>query len=170
MGAQFIRIGAIALAATFLSTACKSNGGEGKTASSGGLFGKKNKKHRKAARDLEKEHQKRLAANGLGDPSWGSDVNGTIGDARGRLPGFDSSSAPRRNPDTFVPVDPNRARALTYSRVKAGGPFVAMTFDDGPHPTNTPIPHDQNKLLPPRARSRVSGSAFPQWDQPRTSR
>ncbi len=44
----------------------------------------------------------------------------------------------RRNPNTHVPIDPDKARALTYSRVNVRGPYVAMTFDDGPHPVNTP--------------------------------
>ena len=43
-----------------------------------------------------------------------------------------------RNPNINVPIDPARARALTYSRVKVNGPYVAMTFDDGPHPVHTP--------------------------------
>ena len=43
-----------------------------------------------------------------------------------------------RNPNMNVPIDPARARALTYSRVNVNGPYVAMTFDDGPHPVNTP--------------------------------
>ena len=43
-----------------------------------------------------------------------------------------------RNPNIHVPIDPARARALTYSRVKVNGPYVAMTFDDGPHPVHTP--------------------------------
>ena len=43
-----------------------------------------------------------------------------------------------RNPNTHVPIDPDKARALTYSRVNVRGPYVAMTFDDGPHPVNTP--------------------------------
>ena len=44
----------------------------------------------------------------------------------------------RRNPNTHIPIDPDKARALTYSRVNVRGPYVAMTFDDGPHPVNTP--------------------------------
>jgi peptidoglycan/xylan/chitin deacetylase (PgdA/CDA1 family) len=47
-------------------------------------------------------------------------------------------SAPLQNPNINIRVDPNLARSLTYSRVKTDGPFIAMTFDDGPHPVHTP--------------------------------
>jgi peptidoglycan/xylan/chitin deacetylase (PgdA/CDA1 family) len=121
MGILLIRIVAVTLSVGLL-TGCKTTGDKDKTSKSGGFFGKKRK----------------TARNGLGDPSWGDDVNSTINGARGKLDGFDPNSAPRRNPDFHIPVDPARARALTYSRVKVGGPYIAMTFDDGPHPTNTP--------------------------------
>jgi len=121
MGAFFIRIVAVALAAGLL-TACKSTGDKNKELKSGGLFGEKSE----------------TASNGLGDPSWSGDVDKTIRHARKKLDGFDLKTAPRRNPDLHIPVDPARARALTYSRVKVAGPYIAMTFDDGPHPTNTP--------------------------------
>lgn len=38
-------------------------------------------------------------------------------------------SGPRRLPPTM---------ATTYSRAKVQQPYIAMTFDDGPHPANTP--------------------------------
>ena len=47
-------------------------------------------------------------------------------------------SAPLQNPNINIRVDPRLARSLTYSRVRTGGPFIAMTFDDGPHPVHTP--------------------------------
>ncbi len=115
-----MRIGAVGLAAVFLA-GC--GGGKDKTGRKGSLFGGK---------------KGRGATDGLGDPSWRDDVGRTIDGARGKLDGFDPGSAPRRNPDFYIPVDPARARAVTYSKVKVGGPYVAMTFDDGPHPTNTP--------------------------------
>ncbi len=37
-------------------------------------------------------------------------------------------------PETFTPEAPR----LTYTSVKVPGPYVAMTFDDGPHPDFTP--------------------------------
>ncbi len=137
MGVHLIRIGAVVLGLAAV-TACKSTDGDDvakEKKSKGGLFGWGKKKSKDGN---GRKAQKKIAANGLGDPSWPADVNKTIDDARGQLPGFDPRSAPRRNPDVYVPVDPNRARSLTYSRAKVGGPYVAMTFDDGPHPVNTP--------------------------------
>ena len=43
-----------------------------------------------------------------------------------------------KNPNLSIQVDPNLARSLTYSRIKTQAPFIAMTFDDGPHPVYTP--------------------------------
>ncbi|MEM6910254.1 MAG: polysaccharide deacetylase family protein [Verrucomicrobiota bacterium] len=45
----------------------------------------------------------------------------------------------RRNPDIVVRGNytPD-GRQITWSRANVPGPFVALTFDDGPHPTNTP--------------------------------
>jgi len=42
---------------------------------------------------------------------------------------------------TATPPDPSRNRAvaekITFSEVNVDGPYIAMTFDDGPHSTNT---------------------------------
>jgi len=43
-----------------------------------------------------------------------------------------------RNPDLNLPSGYGRAPGVTYSRVAVAEPYVAMTFDDGPHPANTP--------------------------------
>ena len=63
-------------------------------------------------------------------------------DGNGNRGGFFSANSKRnpmlRNPDLSIPVDPNLARSLTYSRISTQAPFVAMTFDDGPHPVHTP--------------------------------
>jgi len=89
----------------------------------------------------EKAAQKesdQVAWNAFGDPNWKSDVNGTIDRAREKAAA--TNLGPRRNPDLHLPpVDPSRAGSVTYSKVSGvPGPFVAMTFDDGPHPTLTP--------------------------------
>lgn len=42
-----------------------------------------------------------------------------------------------RNPDANMSADFSRSR-VSYSRVSAPGPYVALTFDDGPHASNTP--------------------------------
>jgi peptidoglycan/xylan/chitin deacetylase (PgdA/CDA1 family) len=43
-----------------------------------------------------------------------------------------------RNPDMALRSDFNRASGVTFTRVQVSGKFIAMTFDDGPHPQNTP--------------------------------
>lgn len=43
-----------------------------------------------------------------------------------------------RNPDMSLPSSFDKDAGVTFSRVSVGQPFVAMTFDDGPHPKNTP--------------------------------
>ena len=49
-----------------------------------------------------------------------------------------NKSEPLQNPNINIRVDPRLARSLTYSRIRTEGPFIAMTFDDGPHPVHTP--------------------------------
>jgi peptidoglycan/xylan/chitin deacetylase (PgdA/CDA1 family) len=43
-----------------------------------------------------------------------------------------------RNPDMNLSSSFGKDAGVTFSRVSVGQPFVAMTFDDGPHPQNTP--------------------------------
>jgi peptidoglycan/xylan/chitin deacetylase (PgdA/CDA1 family) len=42
-----------------------------------------------------------------------------------------------RNPDLNLPAG-GSSSGITFSRVAVSQPYVAMTFDDGPHPKNTP--------------------------------
>lgn len=44
----------------------------------------------------------------------------------------------RRNPDMNLSSNFPKGTALSYSRVNAPGKYIAITFDDGPHITNTP--------------------------------
>ena len=44
----------------------------------------------------------------------------------------------RRNPDIALPSNFSKKGGVTYSQVRTNEPYIAMTFDDGPHPTNTP--------------------------------
>jgi peptidoglycan/xylan/chitin deacetylase (PgdA/CDA1 family) len=46
-------------------------------------------------------------------------------------------SAPR-NPDLGLPSNFSKSSGVTFSRVSVPGPYVALTFDDGPHASNTP--------------------------------
>lgn len=43
-----------------------------------------------------------------------------------------------RNPDISLPSDISGNTAISYSQIKTNQPYIAMTFDDGPHPQNTP--------------------------------
>ena len=43
-----------------------------------------------------------------------------------------------RNPDMSLSSDFNRGAGVSFSRVLVSGNYVAITFDDGPHPQNTP--------------------------------
>lgn len=43
-----------------------------------------------------------------------------------------------RNPDLALPSNFSREAGTSFSRVPVNGKFIAMTFDDGPHPANTP--------------------------------
>lgn len=43
-----------------------------------------------------------------------------------------------RNPDVNQSANFNKGVGVTHTRVMVSGNYVAMTFDDGPHPQNTP--------------------------------
>lgn len=47
-------------------------------------------------------------------------------------------TTPGRNPDIHIPRGDTSGTSVTYSQVSIAEPYVAMTFDDGPHPVNTP--------------------------------
>lgn len=53
------------------------------------------------------------------------------------LPG-ESSAARRHNEPSALPKVPPAGARLSYSSVNTDQMVLAMTFDDGPHPTNTP--------------------------------
>lgn len=42
-----------------------------------------------------------------------------------------------RNPDVNLPAS-GASSGITFSRVSVAQPYIAITFDDGPHPKNTP--------------------------------
>ena len=56
--------------------------------------------------------------------------------------GGNRTPAPRgpvpRNPDLRLNSNFSRNAGVTFSRVPVSGKFIAITFDDGPHPSNTP--------------------------------
>jgi peptidoglycan/xylan/chitin deacetylase (PgdA/CDA1 family) len=43
-----------------------------------------------------------------------------------------------KNPNMSLSNDISGAKAISYSQVRTSLPYIAMTFDDGPHPRNTP--------------------------------
>jgi peptidoglycan/xylan/chitin deacetylase (PgdA/CDA1 family) len=49
-----------------------------------------------------------------------------------------ASGATMRNPDVNMPSNFDKAGGVSFSRVAVAGPYVAITFDDGPHASNTP--------------------------------
>ncbi len=72
-----------------------------------------------------------------------------IGIAAGQTPEVQKASSPS-------PSQPNAAAPakISYSSVKVNGPYVAMTFDDGPHATLTP------KLLDLLAQKKIKATFF----------
>lgn len=43
-----------------------------------------------------------------------------------------------RNPDLRLPSNFTKSAGVTFTRVPINEPYIAMTFDDGPHSSNTP--------------------------------
>lgn len=50
---------------------------------------------------------------------------------------FSGGTVPR-NPDMALSSDFSKGATLTFTRVPIAEPYIAITFDDGPHPQNTP--------------------------------
>lgn len=61
------------------------------------------------------------------------------GPSRPVPPAYAGQSRGLRNPDFYqIPKVPPPGARNTYNSVRVNGPYIAMTFDDGPHPSNTP--------------------------------
>ncbi|MEO8615792.1 MAG: polysaccharide deacetylase family protein [Luteolibacter sp.] len=43
-----------------------------------------------------------------------------------------------RNPDMALDSNFSKANGISFSRIHVSGNYIAMTYDDGPHPQNTP--------------------------------
>lgn len=43
-----------------------------------------------------------------------------------------------RNPDMSLSADSSHVKGISFSHVNVTGKYIAMTYDDGPHPRNTP--------------------------------
>jgi peptidoglycan/xylan/chitin deacetylase (PgdA/CDA1 family) len=69
-----------------------------------------------------------------------------------------------RNPDYYqIPKVPPPGARNSYSSVKVNGPYIAMTFDDGPHPSNTPRLLDMLKQRNIKATFYVVGQLARQY-------
>ena len=64
-----------------------------------------------------------------------------------------------RNPDMMLPNGGPIGTQSSYSRVSVNGPYIAMTFDDGPHPTHTPRLLDMLKQRNIKATFYVIGNS-----------
>ena len=105
----------------------------------------KSKEERAAERAKEafrQSEETKVAGNTNGNPKWKHDINDSLTKARNTVPGNNTrtnpSGPPPRNANTNVRVDLSRAKSTTYHSVNTGGNHIALTFDDGPHPKNTP--------------------------------
>ncbi len=63
-----------------------------------------------------------------------------------------------RNPDLNLPANFSNSGGVSFSQVPNGGKFIAMTFDDGPHPQHTPRLLDMLRARNIKATFYVVGS------------
>src|SRR5436190_9679758 len=71
------------------------------------------------------------------------------------LSAFATSDAQNSGPPATSPVlNPPVSEKITFTEVNVDGPYIAMTFDDGPHGTNTP------KLLEMAAKRHIKLTFF----------
>ena len=63
-----------------------------------------------------------------------------------------------RNPDLFLPSNLPPGARVSYSSTNVSGNYIALTFDDGPHPTHTPRLLDILKQRNVKATFYVIGS------------
>lgn len=62
----------------------------------------------------------------------------TVANTSYRSPSSYYSRPLHRNPDLTLPSNFGSSVGVTHSRGLPSEPYIAMTYDDGPHPTNTP--------------------------------
>jgi len=70
-----------------------------------------------------------------------------------------------RNPDISQSSDFSKSSGISFSRVLVSGNYVAMTFDDGPHPQNTPRLLDMLRARNIKATFYVIGRSVDQYPQ-----
>ena len=70
-----------------------------------------------------------------------------------------------RNPDMSLSSDISGAKGISYSKVRTSLPYIAMTYDDGPHPRNTPRLLDMLRKRNIKATFYVVGRNVNQYPQ-----
>jgi peptidoglycan/xylan/chitin deacetylase (PgdA/CDA1 family) len=70
-----------------------------------------------------------------------------------------------RNPDMTLSSDISGAQSVSYSQVRTNLPYIAMTYDDGPHPQNTPRLLDMLRQRNIKATFYVIGRSVNQYPQ-----
>lgn len=90
----------------------------------------------------DKDEATKVAGKTNGNPKWKKNIDDSLTRARSTVPGNNAQTnrggPPPRSANTNVKIDLSRAKATTYHSVNTGGKHIALTFDDGPHATNTP--------------------------------
>ncbi len=71
----------------------------------------------------------------------------------------------RRNPDIHLPANFGRSIEVTQSRGPSNYPYIAMTYDDGPHPRNTPRLLDMLRARNIKATFYVIGGSVDRYPQ-----
>lgn len=76
---------------------------------------------------------------GLGNAQPQASSNSTaVAASQVRAPAAPYRSTGARNPDSSIPSTLPAGVKVRYSSIQTSEPVLAMTFDDGPHPSNTP--------------------------------
>lgn len=70
-----------------------------------------------------------------------------------------------RNPDMALGSNFSRGSGITFTRVPVSGNFIAITFDDGPHPQNTPRLLDMLRARNIKATFYVIGKSVQEYPQ-----
>jgi len=108
------------------------------------VFKSKEEKAAERAKEAfrQNDEETKVAGNTTGNPKWKKDIDESLTRGRNSVPGnqvaSNPSGPPPRNQPTNVRIDLNAAKSTTYHSVNTGGNHIALTFDDGPHGTNTP--------------------------------
>ncbi|MFV1994413.1 MAG: polysaccharide deacetylase family protein [Verrucomicrobiales bacterium] len=109
-----------------------------------------------AAKKAQQEATSAAPMGGAGGAGGAGSRGGPGSQASRTSPyGMGGPSVPMgRNPDIHIPRGSVDGASVTYSRVKISEPYLAITFDDGPHPSNTP------RLLDMLAQRNIKATFF----------